>query len=553
MRSLLDLTGSVAAIIVALGACNDDSPLRPTDTTQWEQDAVNVACARDSDCSRGGGVCRFRQCICTSNSQCPKGKVCSAGTCVTGDCVTAADCAEGQVCSSNQCSPCVLDGQCGPGQFCATGVCTADASDFVPTPLTLGDAIGLANALPLGSDSTSNQVRQTNLAVLSSAGVHINHFDLTWTEIEPSRGTFDFTMIDTGVADMLAAGITPLPIFDYGNPWATALSFGNAYCPPDNPQDFATYAGTVVTRLKGKVPAYEIWNEENIGIRFWLLHEDPGGYDRLLEAASSAIRAADPATKVLVGGLYYHGEGGTAGPDFLNEMYNADPSVAASFDGVNVHPYAFYPPSVPPEYQSLIEVPEPQMIQNIRAVMASHGDATKPIYVTEVGWPTYLNVSGDQQARWMVRSILLLLTSGAERVIWYTLEDGNNPNSIPPQENYFGLMNNASPGNTPTPKPGWTALSNLLSLCGQLKLTADLRGTLPELPADAYAYRLEGPHRGVTVLWRSDESASAVNVAVPVSGAPVQIVALDGAATPTTGNLVNVSVAQEPIYVVETF
>ena len=65
--------------------------------------------------------------------------------------------------------------------------------------------------------------------------------------------------------------------------------------------DFNNFMGQMAARYKGKVQAYEIWNEEN------LAHENGGRvanasfYMDMLVGASQAIRAADPQAIIVSG------------------------------------------------------------------------------------------------------------------------------------------------------------------------------------------------------------------------------------------------------------
>jgi hypothetical protein len=52
-------------------------------------------------------------------------------------------------------------------------------------------------------------------------------------------------------------------------------------------------------RYKGKISAYEVWNEPN-GITFWN-PVDPVAYTRMLQTGYTAIKAADPSATVIGG------------------------------------------------------------------------------------------------------------------------------------------------------------------------------------------------------------------------------------------------------------
>jgi len=83
---------------------------------------------------------------------------------------------------------------------------------------------------------------------------------------------------------------------------------------------------------------------------------------------------------------------------------------------------------------------------------------TTPIYVTELGWPTYDKgdgVTSEVQAKFMARSIILLADDPQIKGVWiYELRDGGtDPND---KECHFGLLKNDG-----TPKPAFWVMKDL--------------------------------------------------------------------------------------------
>jgi hypothetical protein len=189
------------------------------------------------------------------------------------------------------------------------------------------------------------------------------------------------------------------------------------------------------------------------------------------------------------------------------------------------------------------------MIARLRAVLAYWGDdPNRAIWATEVGWPTYTNVSEELQARWTVRVLLLLAGAGVDRAFLYTMYDGPDPAAYPP-EDAFGLFHYQDPTSgtfAPAPKLAWTAVSTLLSIAGPLAVTTDVTAQLVGAPADAHAYQLTGGARRVTIVWRSDDSQPDTTITVPVT-AP-QVFDMLGASLPSSPTI---PLSGRPVYVVE--
>lgn len=438
--------------------------------------------------------------------------------------------------------------------------------EFAPSGTPLREMVGFAYGLPSGGDPASAAMRDFGLAALEAEGIRWIRQDFLWHVVEPVQGTFDFGLYDALVDRAAADGVGFVPILQYGNPWAAPAGSDpdEFHVPPEDPADFAAYAGAAAARFAGRVGAYEIWNEPNLGFRFWQPHEDPVAYGELLVQSAAAIRQADPTAQVVLGGLIYHPVLSPGAEVFLEDMYYYHwERLAASFDVFAFHPYTLYPPRVPPEVDDPVtgEVAAARMVARLRAVMAHYGDPGKPIWVTEVGWATLPDEVGglplpdeELQARWMVRSLLGLAGAGVERWFWFTLNDGPFYASYPP-EDAFGLWryDDPSDGFAPEPKPGWIALTALLQLAGDLAVAEDATAELAGAPADARAYRLVAPGgaggRRVTAVWRIDDDAPPATVTVPVDpGRALSVFDLYGAPL-AAGAIVPLSGA--PVYVVE--
>src|SRR5205807_1381872 len=353
-------------------------------------------------------------------------------------------------------------------------------------------------------------------ARLAAAGVRLIRFDMLWSQVERRRGGFDFSALDARVSAAQAAGLEVLAILDYGNPLYSSrgavasttplaggvppFGVGQAdFYPPDDPADFGRYAGAVAAHFRGQVLAYEIWNEENEGWRFWPPHEDAAAYAALLRAAHKAVKAADPGATVLFGGVFFPavppGLPGTAGDTFLDQGYAADPQLGSSFDAVAYHPYPY--PFTSPEYDAPVRGSVPHAGDAMAAVLARHGNAGRPLWITELGWPTQsgYGVSPQKQAEYLVRGAALSAAAGLRAFTWYTYGDTADPTGHN-QEAAFGLLDAQG-----RPKPAYTALDTF---------TRTLDGTVAaavraEVSGADHAVAFSASNRRVTVLWNSPE------------------------------------------------
>jgi hypothetical protein len=289
---------------------------------------------------------------------------------------------------------------------------------------------------------------QAQLAAVKAAGATVARSDAFWEAAEPhapvnGRHRYDWSF-DDGIAAALAAqGLTWLPIIDYSAPWAQSVA-GQDHSPPRSLADYAAYAGAFAARYgsggafwvahpqltAAPVTAIEIWNEPD-NPEFWTPTPDAATYGRMYLAARAAIDAANPAIRVLVGGL-------TNASAFLPDMIHAVPQLRGHVDGVALHPYGR--PAV-----------VLARVRGARAALVSAGMGAVPLYVTEFGWTTQppgaINHASEGQRSADIQSVLQSLghlDCGLAATLLYTW--------VTPQrdaangQDWYGIANPADPG-----------------------------------------------------------------------------------------------------------
>jgi WD40 repeat protein len=233
---------------------------------------------------------------------------------------------------------------------------------------------------------------------------------VNWETVEPEPGQYRWIDPDNIVSALDGYDVHIL-MRVHGTPaWArpegTFLSH-----PPNDADDFARFMRALAARYKGRVGAYEIWNEPNLNYEWGYLEPDPAGYTTLLKAAYQAVKEVDPEALVISGGLATTGEGSpTAMGDltFLQGMYTA--GAQGYFDALGSHPYAF---GHDPDYQDPWGLSLSRVVQQ-RDVMLTNGDTKTPVWITETGWVLNTNwnlveheaiaVDEAQQADYLVRA-----------------------------------------------------------------------------------------------------------------------------------------------------
>jgi len=421
---------------------------------------------------------------------------------------------------------------------------------FAPEKVTLSQAACLSLQLSTSSGASGDTRRAADLKATVRAGITTLRGDFLWHRTEKVKGTFDFTGYDRRLTAAEKSSVGHVGLLAYGNPWATTKTTSDAMYPPDDPADFARYVTAAVKHYKGRIKTYEIWNEPNSGFRFWkgaTLSGDPKAFGALVKAAYKAAKAADPTARVLFGAPFFNDQVIDGHLKFLAKAYAAHPDLGQHFDGMGLHPYNLYPPSTPPETNDAWEASTGRKLSRLRALMASHGDGAKPIYVTEMGWPVWKKVSEAQQAQYLVRGFLLLMAAGARMHCWYTLHDSKS--GLTPTEATFGLLAVPVGSAAPREKPAFTAHRVLLETLGKYRMSANLARD-QALPAGTHAFELTDDKTGnkAVAIWSSAVAPAKVTLKLKASSiSTVSMGGTKGALTPA-GGAVTLTPSGDPMY-----
>ncbi|MEI8176965.1 MAG: glycosyl hydrolase, partial [Candidatus Omnitrophota bacterium] len=200
-------------------------------------------------------------------------------------------------------------------------------------------------------------------------------------------------------------------------------------------------------RYKDRVRHWEVWNEPDY--EFFWKPPSPAKYVKLLKATSLAAKKIDPGCKIILGGLMGWGAPYIYYP-FIDDVYKNGGK--DYFDIAAFHPYTM---PHDPEKDNLLKL----KIEDLVSRMATGGDSHKPIWITELGWPSNKlldtnsdrGVTPDQQAEYLVKAYGICLSyPQVKKVFWYGFRDvGTEPKNT---ENHFGLI-----ANDLTPKPSYFA------------------------------------------------------------------------------------------------
>jgi hypothetical protein len=245
------------------------------------------------------------------------------------------------------------------------------------------------------------EVADRDLGLMKDAGFNWVKQWFAWQDIEGAgRGQFDWSRTDRIVQQVEQHG---LKLLVRASPAADKPFWGGN--PPENADLFAEFVGAMAQRYRGRVHAYQIWNEPNLAREWGNKTVDPAGYARLLQRAYRAIKAADPNAIVITAGMApTTADQADAMYDerFYRQMYEAmGGNSDGFFDMLGVHGagYAVAPETDPasiagnPKFYNNDPSPAERLrvysfrhVEDIRRIMEQYGDADKKIVVLEFGW-----------------------------------------------------------------------------------------------------------------------------------------------------------------------
>jgi hypothetical protein len=244
-----------------------------------------------------------------------------------------------------------------------------------------------------------------------------------WRDIELKKGVFDWEHTDFIVdTAQRYGGIKLLVRVDHQPEWAR--SGCSLQGPPTKLQDYADFLSAVATRYRGRIAAYQIWNEPNLAREWCDQAPDAPAYAEMLAVAYEAIKKADPNAIVISAGMAPTGtQPPTAMPDdvFLDELYQAmGGSSEGFFDMLGVHAPGY---AAPPELSPAEAAANKDLyggeryftfrrVEDLRAIQERYNDANTQLAVLEMGWtsdpihPEYAwhAVTEETKADYLVRA-----------------------------------------------------------------------------------------------------------------------------------------------------
>jgi hypothetical protein len=294
-------------------------------------------------------------------------------------------------------------------------------------------------------------------AVVEFGGIRFWDSGVSWGETNSAAGTCDFSHLDSFMQEAQSNNVDVLynlgrtPTWASSQPTNTNCSYssssegGPGQCAPpsdlnsDGSGPDAIWIGwvtSVVTRYKGQIKFYEIWNEWNISL-FWI--GTPQQLVRMTQDARCVIEGPPVGATCNPNSTFPNGTGidpsakiSTPAPVGAQTVLNAVQTNMSNFFGTQVNGegpagfvdivgfHCYVSTQTPGDYP----VPEDVLtvISDLEPVLPNYNLQSAPLFCTEGSWgqaPVENFLDPDLQQAFLARYFLLQNWQNISRVYWY--------------------------------------------------------------------------------------------------------------------------------------
>jgi len=367
---------------------------------------------------------------------------------------------------------------------CASWTYEADGPRHIP--------LDFSAICPLSGDPSVEE-----FALAKKAGAAWVRQGFFWDSIEPWPGWSNLEVYDRYVERAHAAGLKVLAVLDYDARWINLPGTKGPLIRGTQALSwYADHVRELVAHFKGKVDAWELWNEPNSST-FWRGSKQE--FVKMHKLGVASIREVDPDAYIVGGGFSLVPE------DWIDTCFRG-----GAFDGVDAisfHPYWM-------EAEGVLH-----LVDRMKAIVKAHG-FKGALWVTEVGFPTagvYPFASDEAgQAALLVKTWVGMALREVRAVFWYVQSDTRSASErFDPldSESFFGVIRADG-----TPKPSLYAMAAVLQAIAGAQYDPGLVDIDPRLFNDVVALPFLHDNGSLRLLvWSRGGDERALSLAWPGS------------------------------------
>lgn len=241
-----------------------------------------------------------------------------------------------------------------------------------------------------------------------------------WSQVESTKGVYNWTSLDRAVKNaeahkvknvLLVLGSTPT--WNAKKVTATDYPVPGAASAPKSLTAWDSFVRAVATRYKGRIAAYQVWNEASLGM-FW--NGSPELMAELTKRAYDIIKDVDPKATVVAASTTVRLEG--AFTRFFSRYLAALAELDWPVDVFAAHLY--------PNSKGDTDTRR-GYIGDVQDALATAGAPDKPVWDTELNYGLagpgtdnpHQTISGAKARDWVVQTMFDSLAAGIARTYWY--------------------------------------------------------------------------------------------------------------------------------------
>lgn len=246
---------------------------------------------------------------------------------------------------------------------------------------------------------TPNTMFTRHLDTLAAHGVQMIRLDVGWSSSQPTNAAPDpkqwyHQRLSTVIDAVRARGMQIFLTVHQSPAWSRPGTGSEVKQYPADPNAIRPWLTFVARTFGAKLAAIEVWNEPNLAEFCGVAdaHQRAVKYVPLLKAAYTAIKAGRPSLPVVFAGPSQTDDA------FIRDCYGQ--GARGFFDVMGVHPYQGNQ-TKPPESTDVTGKARMTNMPAVIALMASQGDAAKPIWWTEFGFSVHSNAAVPAGQVWL--------------------------------------------------------------------------------------------------------------------------------------------------------
>ena len=241
-------------------------------------------------------------------------------------------------------------------------------------------------------------------STLSESGFGFARQEFSWAEIEPQRGSFDWTTYDIIVNSMSSEGVGIIAVVVDAPDWAVGGDLVQSRDqPPTDVADLEAFMRELTSRYGDDMPFVQFWDRPNLASQWGGRPATGPEFETYLAAAFYGARDGNPEIQVITPELAPTSDvpEGMTDLQFLDSLYEANSEDFFDIVGIRLNGGSASPDD------RLVSVDRTNFSRAVlfRELMVDNGDGATPVWATTYGWAAGGDVTREEQAEYVVRGL----------------------------------------------------------------------------------------------------------------------------------------------------